>query len=91
MMKINRPVGPDTLKLYQQQSTPVKKEKSTKAQQKDQLEISTTAKSLLESKEVEEMARQEKIDQLKQQLEQGTYKVNSREVADKFYQFWYGK
>lgn len=54
---------------------------------KDQLEISTEAKKMQqESKIVTD--RKEKIEALKGKIENGEYKVNSEEVARKFYEFW---
>lgn len=54
---------------------------------KDQLEISTEAKKMQqESKIVTD--RKEKIEALKAKIENGEYKVNSEEVARKFYEFW---
>jgi negative regulator of flagellin synthesis FlgM len=53
----------------------------------DQLEISTEAKKMQqESRIVTE--RKEKVEALKEKIENGEYKVNSQEVATKFYQFW---
>ncbi|WNF36586.1 flagellar biosynthesis anti-sigma factor FlgM [Bacillaceae bacterium IKA-2] len=54
---------------------------------KDQLEISTEAKKMQQELKIV-TDRKEKVEELKGKIENGEYKVNSEEVARKFYEFW---
>jgi negative regulator of flagellin synthesis FlgM len=38
-----------------------------------------------------DVARQEKINALKAQVQSGEYQVNSEKAADAFYQYWFDK
>jgi negative regulator of flagellin synthesis FlgM len=56
---------------------------------KDEVQISSEALEML--KQVEDPdapARKEKVRELKQQIEQGTYHVPSEKIAEKFLAFW---
>jgi len=56
---------------------------------KDEVNISTEALEML--KQVEEPnspQRREKVDRLKQQVEEGTYRVPTEKLAEKFLSFW---
>lgn len=65
-----------------------KQEKANDAQhKKDKLEISQVAKEMQESTKLE-AARQEKVNELKQKIESGDYKVDPYAVAKKFYEYW---
>jgi negative regulator of flagellin synthesis FlgM len=91
-MKINKPTSASIINPYlKQQAKTNQTEKGASTPKKDQLQISTEAKALLENKTQIDPARQEKITQLKNQIQSGEYKVNSREVAEKMYQFWFQK
>lgn len=64
----------------------------------DQVEISAQAKAMLqeekkaassrESKETS-LSKQERIEQLKQQIANGTYRVDAQKVAERLYNFWF--
>lgn len=64
----------------------------------DQVEISAQAKAMLqeekkaassrESKETS-LSKQERIEQLKQQIANGTYQVDAHKVAERLYNFWF--
>ncbi|MED4911315.1 flagellar biosynthesis anti-sigma factor FlgM [Brevibacillus centrosporus] len=59
---------------------------------KDEVNISTEALEML--KQVEDPdspQRREKVDQLKKQVEEGTYRVSSDKIAEKFLSFWQKK
>ncbi|UAK16731.1 flagellar biosynthesis anti-sigma factor FlgM [Sporolactobacillus terrae] len=56
----------------------------------DKVEISPTAKRLQGTDKLER-ARQEKVERLKQQIENGTYQVSSKSIAEKMYGFWNNK
>ncbi|MCL1632655.1 flagellar biosynthesis anti-sigma factor FlgM [Sporolactobacillus sp. CPB3-1] len=53
----------------------------------DRLEISTAAKRLQGSHKFDE-TRNEKIEQLKSQIENGTYEVPAQNIAEKMYHYW---
>lgn len=54
---------------------------------RDKIEISNIAKELQQSNKID-ASRQEKIEQLKEQIDSGNYKVDARAVAQKFYDYW---
>ncbi|MCQ2009665.1 MAG: flagellar biosynthesis anti-sigma factor FlgM [Sporolactobacillus sp.] len=53
----------------------------------DKVEISSAAKRLQGTQKLDE-ARQDKIEQLKSQIENGTYHVPAKSIAEKMYGFW---
>ncbi|MCO7176432.1 flagellar biosynthesis anti-sigma factor FlgM [Sporolactobacillus kofuensis] len=57
------------------------------AKTNDKVEISNAAKRMQGAKKLEE-ARQQKIDQIKTQIDAGTYYVSSKTIAEKMYNFW---
>lgn len=54
---------------------------------RDRLEISKIAKELQQSNKIDE-ERLEKINRLKEEIDAGTYKVDAKAVARKFYEYW---
>lgn len=54
---------------------------------KDSVEISNAAKQLQQS-EVIDPARKEKVEQLKAQIENGTYEVRPEQTAKKMQDYW---
>ncbi|QKS72360.1 flagellar biosynthesis anti-sigma factor FlgM [Paenalkalicoccus suaedae] len=58
-----------------------------KSQKADKLEISSEAKEMAKSQEVL-AARSKRVEELKDQVQNGTYKVNHQTVANKLYDFW---
>ncbi|MDQ0218422.1 flagellar biosynthesis anti-sigma factor FlgM [Peribacillus cavernae] len=86
-MKINN-IGSSGVNPYNRQYNKVE---NTKAVEKktDKLEISSTAKELQQSQIPAQ--RQAKVDELKIQLENGNYKVNSRETAKSIIDFYFKK
>jgi negative regulator of flagellin synthesis FlgM len=86
-MKIN-PMGPTGINPYKKQLNKLAEtEKITKT---DKVEISSAAKQLQETSPVT-VARQEKVEALKQQVQSGNYKVNPEAVAKGVYDFYYKK
>lgn len=86
-MKINQ-FGPVGMNPYKKQMNKVAAtEKST---QTDKVEISSAAKQLQESSPIT-VARQQKVEALKQQVQSGTYKVNAEDVAKSVYDFYFKK
>lgn len=72
--------------IYRRQLEKYEKTLETKLK-RDKIEISTEAKQLQQTNQMEK-ARQEKINHIKEQIESGNYKVDAKEVARKFYEFW---
>lgn len=72
--------------IYRRQLEKYEKTLETKLK-RDKIEISMEAKQLQQTNQMEK-ARQEKINHIKEQIESGNYKVDAKEVARKFYEFW---
>ncbi|HHY74194.1 MAG TPA: flagellar biosynthesis anti-sigma factor FlgM [Bacillus bacterium] len=53
----------------------------------DKIQISTEAMEMQKGSRIE-AERQAKVEELKNKIESGEYKVDSREVARKMYEFW---
>lgn len=85
-MKINN-FGPSGINPYKRQMNKLENAGKTGKQITDKVEISTAAKEMrhVNSFTVE---RQEKVNQLKIQVENGSYKVNSQAVANKLVNFY---
>lgn len=78
--------GPNPiLNAYQKQQQKVYDKKRT--EQKDKIDISQTAKSLQKNQQYE-VNRQNHVQQIKEQVQQGEYKVNYEQLADKMIDFW---
>lgn len=84
-MKVN-PFNNVQQNPYRKQVDRSEKVSEVKAK-RDQIEISNVAKELQESNKIE-AARQEKVQQLKEQIDSGEYKVDAKAVARKFYEYW---
>lgn len=87
-MKINKPIGASLINAYQKQNQKPIVDKSKASSKKDHVQISEQAKAMLESKMIDP-ARQEKVQHLKNQVQNGEYKVDNQKVAEKIYQFWF--
>ncbi|MBU9711767.1 flagellar biosynthesis anti-sigma factor FlgM [Evansella tamaricis] len=83
-MKIN-PMH--SVHAYQKAQEVGGKKKVATSKNQDRLDISLEAKKMQESSKFS-AERQEKVDQVKAKIENGTYEVNAREVAKKFYDYW---
>lgn len=88
-MNIDKTNGSSFIQSYQKQMQVSKVDKMKPLQQEDQLQISNEAKQMFESKA--DIERHEKIQALKAQVQKGDYQVNSDKVAEKMFDFWYGK
>ncbi|SFQ24671.1 negative regulator of flagellin synthesis FlgM [Salibacterium halotolerans] len=62
----------------------------TQQQEKDKLEISSQAKQMQQSGDIE-TARSDRIEELKNEVRSGNYKFDAQESAQKFLDFWSGK
>ncbi|WP_085522115.1 flagellar biosynthesis anti-sigma factor FlgM [Tuberibacillus sp. Marseille-P3662] len=87
-MKINGSSYMKQLQMYQnhaqksqQASKPVSKQ--------DQVEISSTAKDMMQTNRIES-ERQEKVEQLRKQVADGKYDMNYNETAKKLVNYWRG-
>ena len=85
-MKINnfRPVN---MNPYNKQLDKVGKLQAQSANQKDKIEISKEALEMQITSQYE-VERQQKLDELKNKIESGEYKVNPQELAQKMYSYW---
>lgn len=84
-MKINGP-NPSNFNPYQKQ---INKQEEVKKQTSpnDKIEISQAAKQMQESDKVDP-ARQKFVNQIKADVESGTYQVDSKATAKKMLDFW---
>ena len=57
------------------------------APQQDQLQISGQAKNMQKNEGLDP-ARQERVNQIKQQVEAGTYEIDAKQTAQKMLDFW---
>lgn len=63
------------------------KEASQQAKRRDQVEISSEAKELQELQGLQSTAKQERIAELKESVNAGTYHVDARHIAEKLFPF----
>jgi negative regulator of flagellin synthesis FlgM len=90
-VKVNKPTGASLVNPYQKQNQKPNPETGKASSKKDQVQISEQAKAMLENKSTVDPARQEKVNQLKSEVQNGEYKVDSQKVAEKLYQFWFNQ
>ncbi|MGZ9792612.1 flagellar biosynthesis anti-sigma factor FlgM [Bacillus atrophaeus] len=83
-MKINQ-FGTQSVNPYQKNYDKQAVQK-TSAQPKDKVEISSQAKELQNASDIK--SRQEKIAQLKAEIENGSYKVDGNSIAEKMVNFY---
>ncbi|MEW8971150.1 MAG: flagellar biosynthesis anti-sigma factor FlgM [Mesobacillus sp.] len=86
-MKINN-FGTNRINPYNRQINKMDELKKTE-KPVDKVEISSTAKAMQQISEVEQL-RQKKVEELKVQVENGTYKPNPQDIAKSIIDF-YGK
>lgn len=86
MMKINN-IGPSRINPYNQQMNKLDQVEATTKKKMDKVEISSIAKGMQYVSSLEN-DRQQKIDELKIQVENGTYKPNSTDIAKGIIQFY---
>ncbi|MCR6095059.1 flagellar biosynthesis anti-sigma factor FlgM [Salipaludibacillus agaradhaerens] len=83
-MKIN---PAHSIQQYRKSQEAQQKVDQNKINQSDKVQISEAAKKMAEGSEISP-ERQEHVNQVKQQIENGTYKINHQEIAKKLYEFW---
>lgn len=86
-MKIN-PSQIAGLQTYKNQTQPTKQEEQTRKTKEDKIEISSATREMHSKFEAE---RQERVQDLKRQIANGEYKVDSHKVAQKMLAFWNGQ
>ncbi|ARK32100.1 flagellar biosynthesis anti-sigma factor FlgM [Halalkalibacter krulwichiae] len=84
-MKIN-PYNSIPQNPYRKQIEKTEKAATTEAK-RDKVEISSEALSMQQVTKVEK-ERQEKVEALKKQIASGEYKVDSKAIANKLYDYW---
>jgi negative regulator of flagellin synthesis FlgM len=72
---------------YKKQTQDMKQEKAQSGYKKDELQISDEAKKLLSSSKFEQ-DRADKVSEIKNQIDSGTYKINVSETAKSILNFW---
>ncbi|GGJ64131.1 negative regulator of flagellin synthesis FlgM [Anoxybacillus voinovskiensis] len=87
-MNIHR-IGSTNVNPYQRQMNKLEQSAKTTGK-KDKVEISQAAKELQEASKLE-AARQEKVEQLKQQVQTGTYTVDAKAVAESVWNYYFNK
>lgn len=89
-MRINEPNRTGMINAYNKTSKAYSAKNDKKPVGKDEVQISNEALELLRKGEVSETSPTDKtrINELKQQIEQGTYRVPSDKIAEKFLAFW---
>ncbi|MGC4377980.1 flagellar biosynthesis anti-sigma factor FlgM [Fictibacillus sp. Mic-4] len=85
-MKINH-YNTVNLNPYRKQMNQSLKQKEDVTMQTDKLHISKEAKEL-QSSYLYETKRKERVQQIKEQVQSGTYVADIHETAQKFYKFW---
>jgi negative regulator of flagellin synthesis FlgM len=88
-MRVNEPNRTGMIHAYNKTGTTQVNKSGKIAMGKDEVKISTEAMEML--KQVEDPnapARREKVEQLRKQIEEGTYHVPSEKIADKLLSFW---
>ncbi len=89
-MRINEPNRTGMLNAYNKANKAQVSKEVKKSMGKDEVKISDEALELLKMGEEADLspARKAKINDLKKQVEQGTYSVPSEKIAEKFLSFW---
>lgn len=88
-MKINH-IGLSNINPYNRNTNISNKENQNQNKTTDKIEISTAAKEMQQTSKIV-TERQEKVAGLKMQVENGTYKVDPKEIAKSVYQFYFKK
>lgn len=88
-MKINQ-LGPSGMNPYKRQMNKLDQAANVRGKTEDKVEISATAKEMQQVSRVESQ-RQERVEELKIQVQNGQYKVQPKEVAKSIYNFYFKK
>jgi negative regulator of flagellin synthesis FlgM len=85
-MKIN-PLGSQGINPYKRQMNKIDQANKTTGKAADKVEISSAAKEMQQESQITN-ERDEKVNELKIQVENGTYKVNPKAVAKSIVNFY---
>lgn len=88
-MRVNEPNRVSMINAYNKGGTTQSSKEYKAKMGKDEVQISSEALELL--KQIEDLdapARKEKVEELRERIEQGTYHVPSEKIAEKFLSFW---
>ncbi|MEW9669530.1 flagellar biosynthesis anti-sigma factor FlgM [Ammoniphilus sp. 3BR4] len=85
-MKINGSNRMNGINPYQKLNQPAAEKTNKTSFGKDEVKISSEALELMNMKKTESTERNERIRQLKEQVQSGTYKVDSQKLAEKMYE-----
>lgn len=88
-MKINH-IGLSNINPYNRNTNISNKENQNQNKTTDKIEISTAAKEMQQTSKIV-TERQEKVAGLKMQVDNGSYKVDPKEIAKSVYQFYFKK
>ncbi len=88
-MKINN-IGTTGINPYKKAINKLDKVNNTTTAKADKVEISSAAKEMQQISQIS-TARQEKVEQLKLQVQNGTYKVKPQEIATSIMGFYSNK
>lgn len=88
-MKINN-LGPSGINPYKRQMKNMENTRNAMKAAADKVEISETAKEMQQFSQIS-ASRKEKIEQLKLQVQNGTYNVNPEQVAKSMIDFYIKK
>ncbi|ASV68255.1 flagellar biosynthesis anti-sigma factor FlgM [Cytobacillus sp. FSL W7-1323] len=89
-MKVNHFNAANQVNPYQRQANMTKQVEQAKTNQADKLEISSKALEMQKTSQ-SDPARQAKVEQLKMQVENGTYHVDANELAKSLVQHFQQK
>nr|WP_289037056.1 flagellar biosynthesis anti-sigma factor FlgM [uncultured Allobacillus sp.] len=88
-MKIN-PLNNPKINAYKPQVQQQQQQTQSKNQATDKVQISEEAKQLQQFNPIVEV-RQEKVENLKQEIQKGTYQLDPKQTAEKMVEFWNGR
>lgn len=88
-MRVNEPNRPGMINAYNKANQSPLNKNAKVGMGKDEVQISPEALEMLKQiEDVDAPKRKEKVNEIKEQLEQGTYHVPSEKIAEKFLAFW---
>lgn len=88
-MNVDKTGNSPFIHSYQKTAKIEKAIPSTPVSSEDHVQISNRAQELYQQT-AKERARQERVAEIKLQVEEGTYQVNSKKLADDMTNFWFG-
>ncbi|WP_377887327.1 flagellar biosynthesis anti-sigma factor FlgM [Alkalihalobacillus sp. R86527] len=82
-MNVNKPSAPPFVNPYKKHNPVTKVEQVKKAPREDELQISNNARELYTMKTEEK--REAKINSIQKQIDDGTYRIDSKKTAEKLF------